>query len=69
MTDAKIKTGVVFVRNGLWQVEVEKREYMITKQWPFHSILKFGRDENRRVKVKILNSTNVELLEVLERKL
>ena len=68
MNDRKIKIGVVFMRNGLWQVEVEKHEYMITDQWPNHPTLLRGLHENRRVKVEILNSTNARFLEFLEEK-
>ena len=67
MNDRKIKTGVVFLRNGMWQVEVEKHEYMIADQWPNHAELLFGLHENRRVKVKILNSTNARFLEFCEK--
>jgi len=63
MSDVKIKTGVVFVRNGLWQVEVEKQDYVIQDQFPSHSSLILGLHENRRVIVRLLNSTCAEFLE------
>lgn len=63
MSDFKI--GVIVVRNGLWHVEVEKHEYMMESPGPHQIKLIFGRDENRRVKVEILNSTNVRFLEFL----
>ncbi len=66
MTDSRIKTGVAFVRNGLWQIMIEGTDYVLTDQWPDHPKLTFGRDENCRIKVKILKkSTEAELLEVL----
>jgi len=67
MNDRKIKAGVVFMRNGLWQVEVEKWEYMIADQWPNHNVLCRGCDENRRIKVEILNTTNARFLEFCEK--
>ena len=65
MSDIKIKTGVVFVRNGLWQVEVAKHEYIIEDQWPEHSVLRRGLHENRRTTVKILNSMFAKLQEII----
>jgi len=67
MNDRKIKTGVVFMRNGLWQVEVETWEYTIADQFPNHNILCRGFHENRRIKIEILNSTEAKFLEFCEK--
>ena len=65
MDDFRIKVGVVFWRNGLWQVEVEKWEYIIADQFPKHAELLFGLHENRRIKVEILNASEARFLEFL----